>query len=435
MLTSKEEQDKRWAEHFSEILSKPAPENAPDIALATEDLDISTDAPAKQEIIKAIKALKNNKTTRQDTLQVELLNINPDLAADLLLPLFENIWEQEQVPHDWTCGTIVKISKKGNLSDCNNWRGNTLLSVPCKVFCKVIMMRVVDAVDSTLRKEQAGFQRGRGTTEHIFTLRNILEQCNEWQRKIYVNFLDLEKAFDSVHRDSLWRILRHYGVPQKVTSIISLLSSDYTCCMQNSSLSFAVNSGVRQGCVMSAFLFIMAIDWFMKTVTEQKQTGIRWSLFSVLEDLEFADDITLPSHTWTHMQQKSSRLNDRASTIGLRINADKTKVISSDPRRQPVIVNNKALDYVDKFTYLGSILSLHGGSEEDITSRLGKARSAFFRLQSVWKSTNYSRETKLRLLIKAMFYPYYCMDRNVGERRKVIAADLPPFIPPVSEES
>ena len=257
------------------------------------------------------------------------------------------------------------------------------------------MMRLVDAVDLTLRKEQAGFRRGRGTIEHIFTLRNILEQCNEWQRKIYINFVDLEKEFDSVHRDSLWRILRHYGVPQKVTSIISLLYSDYTCCVQNSSLRFSVNSGVRQGCVMSAFLFIMAIDWLMKTVTEQKQTGIRWSLFSVLEDLEFADDIALPSHTWTHTQQKSSRLNDRASTIGLRINADKTKVMSSDPRRQPVIINSKALDYVDKFTYLGSILSLH--DIEDITSPLGKARSAFFRLPSVWKSNNYSRKTKLRL--------------------------------------
>ena len=71
--------------------------------------------------------------------------------------------------------------------------------------------------------------------------------------------------------------------------------------------------------------------------------------------------------------------------------------MSSNPRRQPVIINNKALDYVDKFTYLGSILSLHGGSEEDITSRLGKARSAFFRLRSVWKSNNYSHKTKLRL--------------------------------------
>ena len=84
MLTSEEEQAKRWAEHFSEILNKPAPENAPDIALATEDLDISTDAPTKQEIIKTIKALKNNKAPGQDRLQAELLKINPDLAADLL---------------------------------------------------------------------------------------------------------------------------------------------------------------------------------------------------------------------------------------------------------------------------------------------------------------------------------------------------------------
>ena len=141
----------------------------------------------------------------------------------------------------------------------------------------------------------------------------------------------------------------------------------------------------------------------MKTVTEQKQTGIRWSLFSVLEDLEFADDIALPSHTWTQTQQKSSRLNDRASTIGLRINEDETKVMSSDPRRQPVIINNKALDYVDKFSYLGSILSLHGGSEEDIKSRMGKARSAFFRLRSVWKSNNYSRKAKLRLYQSNVF--------------------------------
>ena len=155
--------------------------------------------------------------------------------------------------------------------------------------------------------------------------------------------------------------------------------------------------------LLRSYSSCMAIDWLMKTVTEQKQTGIRWSLFSVLEDLEFADDIALPSHTWTHTQQKSSRLNDRASTIGLRINDDETKVMSNDPRRQPVIINNKALDYVDKFTYLGSILSLYGGSEEDIKSRMGKARSAFFRLRSVWKSNNYSRKAKLRLYQSNVF--------------------------------
>ena len=114
------------------------------------------------------------------------------------------------MPKDWSLGTIVRIPKKGNLTDCNNWRGVTLLSIPSKVFCKVIIMRIENVVNTTVRKEQAGFRRGRGTTEHIFTLRSILEQCNEWQRNIYINFVDFEKAFNSVRRGSLWKILRHY---------------------------------------------------------------------------------------------------------------------------------------------------------------------------------------------------------------------------------
>ena len=68
-------------------------------------------------------------------------------------------------------------------------------------------MRITEAADEILRKEQAGFRPGKATTEHIFTLRNILEQCNEWQRNI-CNVSDFEKAFDSVHRTSLWKILR-----------------------------------------------------------------------------------------------------------------------------------------------------------------------------------------------------------------------------------
>ena len=75
-------------------------------------------------------------------------------------------------------------TKKGNLADCNNWRGVRLLSIPSEVFCKVVMMRVTEKVDEILRKEQAGFRPRKGTIERIFTLRNILEQCNEWQRDI-----------------------------------------------------------------------------------------------------------------------------------------------------------------------------------------------------------------------------------------------------------
>ena len=85
---------------------------------------------------------------------------------------------------------IIKIPKKGSLSDCNYWRGITLLSVPSKIFCKVIIQCITQAVDDLLRNEQSGIRKGRGCTDNIFTLRNILEQCTEWNRELYVNFID-----------------------------------------------------------------------------------------------------------------------------------------------------------------------------------------------------------------------------------------------------
>ena len=108
------------------------------------------------------------------------------------------------------------IPKKGSLSNYNNWRGNTLLSVPSKIFCKVIIQRITQAVDDILRNEQAGFCKGNGCGDQIFTLRKILEQCTEWNRQFYVNFTGYEKEFDSIHRDSLGQILRAYGISQRI---------------------------------------------------------------------------------------------------------------------------------------------------------------------------------------------------------------------------
>ena len=115
---------------------------------------------------------------------------------------------------------IVKLPKKGNLSLCKNWRGITLLPITSKVFSRVILNGVSTALDPMLRKEQAGFRKGRSCGEHIFTLRQILEQCQEWKTPCYINFIDFENAFDSIHRESFWCILRHHGIPCKIVTCI-----------------------------------------------------------------------------------------------------------------------------------------------------------------------------------------------------------------------
>ena len=72
----------------------------------------------------------------------------------------------------------------------DNWRGITLLSVPGKTLCKVILKRLETVIDLKLREEQAGFRRKRGCIDQIFALRNILEQCAEWNEQIHLDFVD-----------------------------------------------------------------------------------------------------------------------------------------------------------------------------------------------------------------------------------------------------
>ena len=83
------------------------------------------------------------------------------------------------------------------------------------------------------RKEQAGYRRERGTTEQVFILRNIIEQVNEWQTTLYLNFIDFEKAFHSVRRESLWIIMRKYGIPAQIIRMVKIFYEDFKCAVED----------------------------------------------------------------------------------------------------------------------------------------------------------------------------------------------------------
>lgn len=131
---------------------------------------------------------------------------------------------------------------------------------------------------------------------------------------------------------------------------------------------------------MSSTLFIKAIDWVMRQTTKDIPRGIRWGTFTILEDLDFADDIAMLSHTHQHIQEKSSRIEKYAGQIGLKINTKKTEVMSLNTNNPaPIIINGKPLPQTDTFTYLycSSTVRSDGGANTDIRQRLSKARAAF----------------------------------------------------------
>jgi hypothetical protein len=100
----------------------------------------------------------NNKV---DNIPPKVIKAMDNISVNALHHLINRIWNEEQIPDDWRKGLLVKVpkKKKGDLSLCNNWRGITLLSIPSKILCSVIIQRIKMEVDKTLRDEQAGFRQ------------------------------------------------------------------------------------------------------------------------------------------------------------------------------------------------------------------------------------------------------------------------------------
>ena len=104
-----------------------------------------------------------------------------------------------------------------------------LLFISSKILTRIILERLKKALDKTLREEQTGFCQNRSWTDHIATLQIIIEQLLEWQTPVNSVFVDFQKAFDSVDRDAIWRLMQHYGFPPKFISIIQHLYDNSSC--------------------------------------------------------------------------------------------------------------------------------------------------------------------------------------------------------------
>ena len=399
LLKTDEEILRRWAEHFCEVLNQEAPQHEAAITPPEEELDILCDPPNLTEVKAAINTLKNNKASGPDNIPAEVLKADPDLSARYLLPLIQQIWREEKCPEDWKNGHITILPKKGDLSQCGNHRGIMLTSVPGRILSRIILNRIKSKVDAKLRPNQAGFRPNRSTIDQITTLRIIIEQSKEWNSGLFINFIDYAKAFDSIDRPSLWKILRHYGIPKKIINIIkSMYDGGGGCVMYRGKLSnlFEIKTGVRQGCLLSPFLFLLIIDWILRCCNAND--GIQWTLTEHLNDLDYADDIGLLSTNMTQMQRKTNMVAEASSKVGLRINVSKTKILRINATTNaPIKLEGNNLEDVNTFEYLGSKIDEHGGTDIDVQARINKARSAFACLNKIWQTKSMSSKTKLRL--------------------------------------
>uniref|UniRef100_A0A3B3HVR8 ribonuclease H n=1 Tax=Oryzias latipes TaxID=8090 RepID=A0A3B3HVR8_ORYLA len=362
-----------------------------------------------------------------------MLKSGGDCMIEWLTNIFNEVWESGKIPRDWTRGVILPLWKgKGDKLTCNNHRGITLLSIPGKLFTRILLNRALPAIRSSRRPEQAGFMPNRSTTDHISAVRLLIEKTYEFRknRHLYMVFIDLKAAFDTVCHTSLWNILKTLGVPSKIVSLFGLLYSNAESCVRvngKDSDWFPISSGVRQGCVAAPDLFNCIIDQLMSRVCEQVPEVSLGNYH--LTDLEYADDTILFSTSLSQLKLALSIYSREAKKYGLMVNWTKTKFmhVGDDPDPPLLQLGNNVIEPVKSFTYLGSIVTANGDLKPEITRRRALAASALQSLKKpLWRHQNISRKTKLRIYNLAVL-PILLYGSETWPLNKSLAARLDGF--------
>ncbi len=212
--------------------------------------------------------------------------------VEWMLLICEPAWKKGEIPDDWLNAIIVPLYKgKGSRSECSSYRGISLLSVPGKVYQRIL--RLVEVTEGNVSEEQEGFRKGRGCVDQIFAMKMLAEEYLRKDKKLYAAFMDLEKAYERVDREAFWSVLKIYGVGGQLLKGIQAFYREANTCVRvggKFSESFAVEVRVRQGCMVSSWLFNIFMHGGMREINAKvgsvgarlRFNGKDWSVVTCL---------------------------------------------------------------------------------------------------------------------------------------------------------
>ena len=260
--------------------------------------------------------------------------------------------------------------------------------------------------EGVLSDSQYGFRSGRGCVDLIFSTRQLLEKTIEHQSKLFMLFVDLRKAYDSVPRCALWKILEQYGVPEVMIGLLRSLHDGMEAEVTIggcTSATFSVTNRLRQGCTIAPTLFALYLNrviecwWgrceslgvkvFYKYGGKLVGERTRKPLSFEITELLFADDGVMVCCTRKDMEEAARVFDEVAAEFGLTVSVIKTKLLVAgcdieEEDLAPLYIRGQLVEQVQSFKYLGSFVETSGSVLLDVQDKIGRASRVFGALHS-----------------------------------------------------
>ena len=330
-----------------------------------------------ENIEQAVNKLSIKKAAGIDGITFEhILYSHPCLIVHLKL-LFHMMLLHGYVPNNFGLGIVVPIlkDKNGDQTSIDNYRPVTLSPTISKIFESVLLMNYGNYLYSDDR--QFGFKKTMGCRNAIFAVRNVINYFNERGSNVFIASLDAAKAFDRVNHFKLYTSLMKRNIPTAFLNVVINWYSKMNVIVRwNNSLSamLRVKSGVRQGGVLSPYLFNVYADVFIKNIVT-KNVGCHIG-HTCMACMMYADDILLMSASLAGLQELLDECVLTSNEICLKFNEKKSHCIIIGPHQHAFVANvvlcGTSLMWENSIKYLGIDLMAGSSFEVDLDQVRGK---------------------------------------------------------------
>ena len=356
-----------------------------DTIAITKDLEKCEIKVTKAEIMLAISQMEQSNVCGDDGISTNMLtNCPEEFLNKYIVFLFKFIFKHNIIPDNMNVTHIVPIIKdtKKNNDDINNLRPISISNVLAQVFERILLNKLPELYKTS--ENQFGYKKNTSCTHALFAFKETICHFNSKGKECYAVSLDAVKAFDRIWRDALWYKMVIRGIdPHMVRLLMQYYEKHVGKVRLNDKISssFGISAGVKQGGVISPFLFNFFIDDLIRECT---QSGLGAKIKNLMLNIfGFCDDISLLSTCCKDMQQLLNICGNYANKWGIQFNVAKCFFMVFGTKRhddQLFMLNGETIPLCETFKYLGVEFNYRMNFSSFFREKFEKVRKSFFSL-------------------------------------------------------